>query len=415
MKILFDLLSQQDNFINGGSLYGLRLFSELLKLNIEIVGLSDKSKKFNKEAAALIEQFKISQVDINADLAGFCRKEKIDCVVITIAQRYNSIDLSKIESDVVIVCHDVVDMILRDTDCCYTKSREAFDRQVRIQPFSQLTLKKKIKWICVKVYLALLNCKSFIAGKRLDKMNPENYSDYFGYCNFKKLIKKDNAQLVTVSEHSKAMIEYYFPQIKNEIKVFHAHSKIFDEGEIGESVKTFLAGKPKYFLMISVDRAYKNLYSYYRQAKRLRESIGSDYICVTIGKIYKQYEGIINFDKVNTAELNALYKNAQIFIYPSLSEGYGSPPVEAMKFGAPVVAAYSSSLPEVLGDAAEYFNPFFHQELYRAIIKVLKSREEYVKKSNKKYKEILTDQEKSLAGLIKLITNKRYKESHENN
>lgn len=407
MKILFDLLSQQDNFINGGSLYGLRLFSELLKCDVEIIGLCDKNKKFNEEAQFLIDKYGIEQVDIKSDLFEFCRINDIDCVVITIAQRYNNIDLSKIDRNIVIVCHDVVDMILGDADCCSTKDRIDFGNEIQSVPFSKLSFKQKIKKICVKIYRVMLKKKHHkIRRKKLNAMTLDEYSDFFGYENLKKLIKKSNVQLVTVSEHSKAMMEYYFQEIKNEIKVFHAHSKIFNDGEVGNEIREFLLKNPKYFLMISVDRPYKNLYSYWKQMKRMREIIGADYICVTIGKINKQIDGIINFDKVNTAELNELYKHAQIFIYPSLSEGYGSPPVEAMRFGIPVIAAYSSSLPEVLGDAAEYFNPFFHQELYRAIRKVLNNRQKYVEKSEKKYKEIFLDQEKSLLGLIELIKNK---------
>lgn len=55
--------------------------------------------------------------------------------------------------------------------------------------------------------------------------------------------------------------------------------------------------------------------------------------------------------------LNALYKNAAAFVYPSTYEGFGLPPLEAMAQHCPVVSSHSSSMPEVIGDAAQYFDP----------------------------------------------------------
>jgi glycosyltransferase involved in cell wall biosynthesis len=75
---------------------------------------------------------------------------------------------------------------------------------------------------------------------------------------------------------------------------------------------------------------------------------------------------------VQDSELLRLYKNASVFIYPSLYEGFGLPPLEAMGFGVPVAAALSSSLPEVLGQACLYFNPKDTEETARTINKILK-------------------------------------------
>jgi len=60
---------------------------------------------------------------------------------------------------------------------------------------------------------------------------------------------------------------------------------------------------------------------------------------------------------VSDAELVALYRNAACFVFPSRYEGYGLPPVEAMACGCPVLAARAASMPEVLGEAAIYFDP----------------------------------------------------------
>ena len=68
-------------------------------------------------------------------------------------------------------------------------------------------------------------------------------------------------------------------------------------------------------------------------------------------------EGIILLGFVEDQWLPAIYANAFAFIYPSLHEGFGLPPLEAMSCGTPVMLSNASSLPEVGGDAALYFDP----------------------------------------------------------
>lgn len=70
-------------------------------------------------------------------------------------------------------------------------------------------------------------------------------------------------------------------------------------------------------------------------------------------------------------ELVFLYKKALIFCYPSLYEGFGIPPLEAMSFGCPVLVSEIPSHKEVCGDAALYFNPNNRSELTRALEEIL--------------------------------------------
>ncbi len=70
-------------------------------------------------------------------------------------------------------------------------------------------------------------------------------------------------------------------------------------------------------------------------------------------------------------DLPALYNAAQLFAFPSLAEGFGIPPLEAMACGTPVVASRSSSLPEVLGTAALYFDPLDTDSIARTITRGL--------------------------------------------
>ena len=74
---------------------------------------------------------------------------------------------------------------------------------------------------------------------------------------------------------------------------------------------------------------------------------------------------------VSDGEMVSLYRTAALYVNPSLSEGFGLQGLEAMSHGAPVVAARASCLPEVYGDAAEYFDPYDALDQARAIALVL--------------------------------------------
>ena len=74
---------------------------------------------------------------------------------------------------------------------------------------------------------------------------------------------------------------------------------------------------------------------------------------------------------VSDAELAALYRDASLFVYPSLYEGFGIPPIEAMSLGCPVITSGVTSMPEVCGDAAHYVDPTDEAELASAIERVL--------------------------------------------
>ena len=84
-----------------------------------------------------------------------------------------------------------------------------------------------------------------------------------------------------------------------------------------------------------------------------------------------------------------LYNACTLFVFPSLYEGFGLPPLEAMACGAPVVASNTSSLPEVVGDAGILVNPKNPEDIFKAMRKVLLSsslREEMSEKALKRAK-----------------------------
>lgn len=77
---------------------------------------------------------------------------------------------------------------------------------------------------------------------------------------------------------------------------------------------------------------------------------------------------------VDVAELGSLYRHAELFVFPSIFEGFGLPPVEAMGFGLPVVTTRCTSLPEVTLGLAEYVDdPYDHHELAERMLEQLDS------------------------------------------
>lgn len=75
--------------------------------------------------------------------------------------------------------------------------------------------------------------------------------------------------------------------------------------------------------------------------------------------------------RVNDLELAILYSLADVFAFPSFFEGFGVPPLEAMACGAPVITSNTSSLPEVVGEAALTINPHEPAELAEAITRLI--------------------------------------------
>jgi glycosyltransferase involved in cell wall biosynthesis len=80
---------------------------------------------------------------------------------------------------------------------------------------------------------------------------------------------------------------------------------------------------------------------------------------------------IVFTDFISEGQLRWLYENCAAYVFPSLSEGFGLPGLEAMQHGAPVVSSNVTSLPEVYGDAAHYFDPLDTQSMADAINEVI--------------------------------------------
>jgi glycosyltransferase involved in cell wall biosynthesis len=93
-----------------------------------------------------------------------------------------------------------------------------------------------------------------------------------------------------------------------------------------------------------------------------------------IERLGKAKEGVVHLDYLDFGDLPALYSGAGVMVYPSLYEGFGLPPLEAMACGCPVVTSRVSSIPEVVGEAAVKVDPLDEEELAGALRTVLRDR-----------------------------------------
>jgi glycosyltransferase involved in cell wall biosynthesis len=91
-------------------------------------------------------------------------------------------------------------------------------------------------------------------------------------------------------------------------------------------------------------------------------------------------QGVDVRGRVSREELAELYRTASAVVFPSLYEGFGQPPLEAMASGTPVAVSRAGSLPEVCGDAALYFEPTSVDEIAEAILAVLERPERLVER-----------------------------------
>jgi glycosyltransferase involved in cell wall biosynthesis len=121
-----------------------------------------------------------------------------------------------------------------------------------------------------------------------------------------------------------------------------------------------------YILFVSTIEPRKNLDVLLEAYARLRARGAYDGALVVVGRVGWKSEAIVarlrapgvhHLDYLPSAQLASVYRNAELFVFPSIYEGFGFPLLEAMAYGVPSIAARSSSLPEIGGDAALYFDP----------------------------------------------------------
>lgn len=202
------------------------------------------------------------------------------------------------------------------------------------------------------------------------------------------LLAKRVMGVITVSHFSKAELLKYLHVKPSKITPIYPGISNFFCPQDPVRVNNFKSetGLPqKYVLCLSSLAANKN-YGRLIKAWTLIEENGliNDYHLVVVGGSAKsllpmQIEGLISrasrirmLGYVEDKHLPLIYSGARLFVFPSIYEGFGFPPLEAMACGVPVVVSNCSAIPEIVGDAGYYFDPCDEQSIAEAIVKVVK-------------------------------------------
>lgn len=200
---------------------------------------------------------------------------------------------------------------------------------------------------------------------------------------------KRAAHIFTVSQNSKRDIIEYFGISDNKISITYNaidnDFKVKEKEEIEYLYDKYgIPKEKKIVLYVGNLKPHKNLHTLLKAVSILDRA---DILLLLVGKAFKSIDlvqqekelnisdRVIHTGMVEKEKLVDLYNLADIFVFPSLYEGFGIPPLEAMACGTPVIAADNSSIPEVCGDAAVLFNGKDDNELAEKISNTISDQE----------------------------------------
>lgn len=383
MNILIDLVTPQA-FLGGAGEYIRRVFYELLKRkdsNIQFFAAIDSTIgkfAYSDFTPDSLRQKGIPIVDLGKiKLFDAIKKYNIEKVFIGAAQYWGArYEVEKLTCRVICVVHD-----LQDEECGFNK----------IHLFNRLRISSRFSFI-----------------KYLIKDEPKmNWMKRMNSI-IKLYNENKNVVLVTVSEYTKSSLEYYYG-IKDRIYVLYSPARVAEHDvDIENSLlKKITEEKQDYFLLLSANRPLKN-------AQRVLEAFEKYYKCnespkclLTVGLEKPLFAGHYALPYLSASDLINAYKNSYALLFPSMFEGFGYPPIEAMQYGKPVLASNVTSIPEVCGEAAIYFSPFYVSDIFRALLQLKDSNyQEYCKKSIERYEKVKIKQQSDLTQLLNFILKK---------
>lgn len=198
------------------------------------------------------------------------------------------------------------------------------------------------------------------------------------------LFIKISDKIIAVSNNTKKDILKFFKISERKVIVtFESYPEYYtyNNDSNDQNILTKYGIGSKYLLFVGMIEPRKNILSILKSFKEIDSDLELDLVIAgKKGWYYKEIElylekllrigiknKIIFTGYVSEPELKYLYQNAFIFIYPSIYEGFGIPPLQAMACKVPVITSNLSSLPEVVGDAAIMVNPYDINKISEAI------------------------------------------------
>lgn len=233
----------------------------------------------------------------------------------------------------------------------------------------------------------------------------EKFSDSFARTDRTSGLKKQAVQradhVICISQSTKNDLIKFFDVPETKISVVYIGFEDFSASATsaaGDS-EAVSVGRP-YFLYVGQRSGYKNFEAFVRAfASSTRLTQNFSIVCFGGGAFSEEEKGLFAVLGLSESQvmqagggddvLASFYRSAFAFVYPSLYEGFGIPPLEAMSLGCPVICGRSSSVPEVVGDAAEYFAPGSVDSIREGLEVLADSpsrRNELVQLGNERYK-----------------------------
>ena len=237
----------------------------------------------------------------------------------------------------------------------------------------------------VNVQPLVLTCPSVATIQDLSFLvYPESFHGHKGRYNrlFVRLTARRAQGLIAISQSTKKDIVRYFGVPADKVTVIYMGVDDEFYQRPAESVCAFREKKglpPKFILYVGTIEPRKNLTRLIRAFALLRKAGLPQHLIIGGGKgwMYDQVFAVVQEEGLQDSvhfpgfiaqeDLAWWYNAAEVFVYPSLYEGFGIPPLEAMACGTPVVVSNTSSLPEVVGDAGERVNPESVAEIAEAM------------------------------------------------
>jgi len=224
-----------------------------------------------------------------------------------------------------------------------------------------------------------------------------------------------DVSIIVPSEHTRRSLLYYFPDIpEGALSVFPSPRALAPSPADPSGLTVFDVAPRRFFLLTGANRWIKNSYRAVKALDRLfSEESGIEAKALVLGidsgRIFGRLDNPDRFvfrGYVERDMLELLYSSALCFVYPTLNEGFGYPPIEAMKYGTPVICSDTSSVPEVCGSGAAYFDPLSIDGIASCAARIAldgETRRSLSEAGLSRAAEIMAAQEKSLGGIASVI------------
>lgn len=363
MRIAFDFRACEfiDGQFHGGQSYSITILNQLINLarnesiDLSLYLIKNKGSDYPRaEITNLTDSFiSFHEVNDKEEIYKFLAKYDIDKFYSPLPY---DLDVSRIEVDTILTVHG-----MRGTHISDGSAQK------------KLYLWKKI---IRSIKRRLSNLRFLIA--------PINLKGKLGFLENLQKSEKSNLTIIVPSQYTRMAIERSYASLSDKVEVLYSPPS---ETQLKISQGKFLPNTEhiplpeRYILALNVGREEKNAISAIKAFINIQIDIEHNMKFVLVGKLNPQIKTMlsiyndlfIHFESLNNDDFVFVLKNADMLVYPSLSEGFGYPPIEAMEAGLRVIGSCNTSLAEICSGGMLYINPNNIADLENKLLSAIKS------------------------------------------